>query len=166
MSIHKRTYKRKNGRVSTYYQAVVKARGLPSVSKQFERKIDAENWERQQRVKLKGEKPLHAESQTVTVKALCKRWLEEFAKTSLEWSSYQRYEGISRRYITPTFGTTKLSDLSAAMAETWVRGLVNRHRLAAKTANLCLGLLRKMLTDGVRWGLTSYNPIASVKPLR
>ena len=166
MSVQKRSYKRRDGGRSVYYRAVIKMNGLTPISKQFERKIDAENWEREQRVSLTADPRKQSFNLSMTLNELCDHWLENYAKNSLEWSSVHRYEGMLRHYIRPMFGTQRIMDLMPAAGEMWLYSLVRVKKLAAKTANSCLGLLRKSLNDAVRWRFVAYNPLQGVKPLR
>lgn len=166
MSVHKRSYQRKDGSKSLYYLAVVKAKGLQTVTKQFNRKIDAESWEREQRVKISGEPHSPKVSGAATVQELATKWFDLHASKSLEWSSQNRYEINWRRHIAPMFGTTRVMDLRPSLVEGWARGLVQKTGLSEKSANGCLMLLKKILSDSLRWQMISVNPIAGIKAMK
>ena len=164
MSIHKRTYKRKDGRTSVYYLAIAKRKGFRTASKQFDRKIDAEAWEREQRVLLKRDPSKSSLSVVPTVARLSDHWLESFARKRLEYSSVDKYDGIIRNYIVPRFGGIKLTELTPLEVEGWLDELRQAKRLSSKSINGCLVLLRKMLNDAVHWKWISHNPIQGVRP--
>ena len=163
MSIHKRTYRRKDGRESVYYLAVVKQKGLSPIAKQFERKVDAEKWEREKRVLLETSTTESFKDQTMTMSELSSYWVETFARKRLEWSSVEKYEGILKNYILPSFGTRRLMEISPAEAEKWLHELLSKHEMVSKTANGCLGLFKKMLNDALHWRMIPYNPVGPVR---
>ena len=166
MSIHKRTYKKANGTVSTYYLAIVKLRGLKPITKQFERKVDAEHWERSQRVQLASDSSESVQNAHMSFEELGKRWFETYALKSLEHSTNFRYDGIFRNYLIPAFGRTRLSEIQPLRVEHWLTSMTSgTDALSPKTANNMLGLLKKMLSDAVRWGFVKFNAIACVKAL-
>lgn len=166
MSVHKRIYKRKNASVSTYYLAVVKVKGRPTLTKQFERKIDAEAWEREQRVKSVNEPRQVAANAQMTLIELAAYWFETHVRHSLEWSTENRYEVNWRRHIEPVFGRMKLMDIRPAQVERWAKDLVSVKGLNEKSANGCLMLLKKLLSDGVRWEFIAHSPISGVKAMK
>jgi integrase len=147
--------------------AVIKSRGVKATTKQFERKIDAEAWEREGRVHL----GLVPQSQAqrppeMTVSELASHWLSHHAQKRLEGSSVHRYEGMLRRYLLPEFGAQRIAELSPVQVDSWLTRLASRDGLAAKTANSCLGLLRKMVNDAVHWRFLAHSPISAVRPLK
>ncbi len=153
--------------MSTYYLAVVKHRGIKPMTKQFERKLDAETWEREGRVRLGIEPQGKTEKAPVmTVGELATYWLDHYARRRLEGSSVHRYSGMLSRYLLPEFGGQKVSELCPAQVDTWLNRLATKDGLAAKTANGCLGLLRKMVNDAVHWRFLAHSPIAAVRPLK
>jgi integrase len=166
MSVHKRSYQRKDGSKSLYYLAVVKAKGLQTLTKQFDRKIDAETWEREQRVKITGEPQTTKATGAVTIAELAANWFDTHASKTLEWSSQNRYEINWRRHIEPVFGRTRAMDLGPSVVESWARGLVHETGLTEKSANGCLMLLKKILSDSLRWQLISVNPISGIRPMK
>ena len=166
MSIHKRSYKKANGTVSIYYLAIVKLRGLKPITKHFERKIDAEHWERTQRVQLAQDSSESVQNAQMSFEELGKRWFETYALKNLEHSTNFRYDGIFRNYLVPAFGKTRLSEIQPLRVEHWLTSITSGiDALSPKTANNMLGLLKKMLSDAVRWGFVKFNAIACVKAL-
>ena len=159
MSIHK--YKLKDG---IGWRAIVQVSPTKQVSKCFGRKLDAEEWEREQRQKAAGGAACSLNLR-LTVRELSQRWMTCAAAERREKSSNYRYEVCIRRQILPSLGGRRVVDLSHGEVDSWLQSLKGSQRLSTKTANLCLMILKKMLSDAVRWQLIRYSPIAAVKPL-
>jgi integrase len=102
----------------------------------------------------------------MTLKELGVYWFETFASRSLEWTTVNRYEVNWRRYIEPAYGHKRLLEIKPAAVESWVRSLNLDHGLCEKSANGCLMLLKKILSDAVRWQFISHNPIAGVRAMK
>lgn len=159
MSIHK--YARKGG---SGYRAVVQLGNGKSTSKKFQRKVDAESWEREQRLvrRAGGNRSLEM---TITVADLAERWLSGPCVDRRETSSNHRYEICVRRQIVPYLGKYRVANLSKGVAEEWLRWLRVEQELAIKTSNLCLFILRKILSDAVQGELIRHSPLVGVRPL-
>jgi integrase len=146
-------------KVSTGYRAVVQLSPSKQVAKCFERKIDAQAWEAEQKKCLR-------EGRTViipqTVAEFAAIWLVDI-QARRSFATYQRYEGVLRIYILPMFGKVKLSELDPFQAEQWQLKLARTLNL--KTVNGYVLVLQKLLNDAVRWRKLAFNPIASVRPL-
>lgn len=161
MSIHKYPLKGGFG-----YRAIVQISPTKQVSKKFKRKVDAETWAAAQRtLKATATDPVHL-GPALTVKAFADQWLESHAKLRLERSSFERYVSCLRLQILPAFGHLKLTDVRPQAVEQWLLKLRDQDGLSSKTCNGCLGLLRKILNDAVRWGHLVGNPLHGVARLR
>lgn len=159
MSIRKR--RRQKGWA---YTAIVPIGGSRILTKTFERKADAEDWEREQKRRQRNGE-LVAATSALTLRELAERWKETYAAVRLEPSSCNRYERQVRVHVLPSLGSTRLVDLRHDLIERWLSGLRSQG-LSPKTCNDCLGLLRKILNDAVAWGLLSANPVQRVRKLR
>jgi integrase len=161
MSVRQIKLKSGNG-----YKAVVTISPTKQISKNFKRKIDAESWEREQRRLLESGKISVTLNSRQTVSELAQYWMENYAKPVKSYSSVRRDIGILNNHILPYFGTTPLAKVSARMVELWLSSLRNQKGQSPKSCNNCLGLLRKMFNDAVRWQYILHNPVVCVMSLK
>ncbi len=161
MSIHK--YKLKDG---FGYKAVVQVSPTKQISKKFHRHYDAEVWEQEQKAKLRNDPMALINEKRMTIAELSDYWMEHYAKVHKEGSSVARDKQILKNQVLPFFGTKALSDLTPRVTELWLETLKQDRRLAPKTCNNCLTLIRKMLNDAVRWQFIRFNPISAVRPFK
>lgn len=150
--------KRKKG---TVYQAKYRSKG-EMLTKIFDRKVDAVAWLKDHHVRERTE----AETQIAlyrnkTIKWLCAYWLENYAAIYKQKSSYVRDEGLVRNQIVPHLGSYRIGEIRPRHVEEWLGKL--KAKLAPKTCNDALGLLKKVYNDSVRWEMAASNPIAAVK---
>ena len=89
-------------------------------------------------------------------------WLKD-VKGRRSFATHQRYEGVIRLYVLPTFGSIRMKDLNPYSAEQWQ--LEMAQMLHRKTVNTHFGVFQKCLNDAVRWRKLSFNPLASVQPM-
>ena len=110
----------------------------------------------------------------VTVDEVLERWLDV---AELEDTTRQRYEGLVRLYIRPTFGSRGVAKLDAELLERFYARLRRCKRLCAKPAadHECTPLsnssirqihfiLRAAVDRAVRWGYLSVNVVAMAEP--
>jgi integrase len=164
MSIRRRIYRNKDGTVSVYYLGSVRLSNGKELSKQFERKTDAQNWKADQ-TSQRNAGALSQSKQTMSFRELADYWLTNYAEKRKEGSSKIRDEIILKQQIFPFFGGKRLMDLNSADVEIWQQKMMLDQSLAPKTVNNCLGLFKKILNDAVRWRFLRYNPIGIVAPL-
>lgn len=162
MSIHKRT--RKNGHA---WLVVITDQHGKQYSKTFQRKYDAEQWEIQQKNKLKGttDRVELMRNSRKSLLELCSYWFENHSLKVKTNSSSRRDDQIIRNQIEPTIGSLSIEALRPKSIEKWFHEL-KESGLAPKTANNCLSLLCKILKDGVRWNWLEDNPAKDVKPFK
>ncbi|MBA2441115.1 MAG: site-specific integrase [Rubrobacter sp.] len=100
---------------------------------------------------------------TVTVEEYLERWLSDSVRDTVRQRTYEGYEHIVERHISPALGGVKLSKLTPAH----VRGLY-RDKLDAglspRTVRYVHTTLNKALSQAVADGLIPRNAAASVKP--
>lgn len=160
MSIHKIT------KVSgVRYKAVIHTSPVKQVCRVFERKLDAERWEQEQKLLLRTA-PDSMTKTDMTVAGLADYWLENYGRHHKAESSQVVDGQLLRNQILPELGSSQIATLRPRDIELWLNRLRGNQKLAPKTCNHSLGLLRKMLNDAVRWEFLRFNPIASVKPFR
>lgn len=153
--------KLKNGR----YQAIVQlpiAHGRQQIKKTFERKIDADRWEAQQRASLDGTSVVRNKA-PILKDFFQEAWVQE-ALLRVEESTKMRYSSYLELQILPTFGNMALDRITIRGIDQWLNDL-RAGGLSPKTINGALVVLKKVLSDAVRWGVLAYNPIKDVKAL-
>ncbi len=158
MSIRK--YKTKN---SSSWQAVITT-PQGQFTRCFSRKLDAQDFERETRFRLRFGEPVEPieKRPEMTVGSLFDEWCNRYAESRKTRSSVMTDIQIFRSHLEPEFGKAFLRDVTARQVES-VMSVWKRAGLAPKTINNILGLLKKVLTDAVRWGHLESNPIAWVK---
>ena len=110
----------------------------------------------------------------VTVDEVIERWLDV---AELQDTTRQRYEGLVRLYIRPTFGKRNVAKLDAELLERFYARLRRCKRLCAQPAqdHECKPLsnssirqihfiLRAAVDRAVRWGYLSVNVVAMAEP--
>ncbi len=156
MSIHKRVMKS-----GVRYLASILTPNRKQISKTFKRKIDAENWELEQKHVLQAA-PISVrqtilENSNTTLKQFCEHWLEHYAVKHKTQSSVKLDRQIIANQIVPVFGRLRLNELSQEAIEKWLNDLKEKSGLAPKTCNNCLHLFRKILNDACRWKYLERN---------
>lgn len=104
-----------------------------------------------------------AEWKPANIEDLMCYWLVTYANTYKAPASIRRDEGMVRHQILPYFGKLKISDIKTRDVELWLLELRDRLGLCEKSCNDALGLFRKVLNDGIRWGYVLDNPVARVR---
>ena len=105
----------------------------------------------------KGNDPSAAKSaarRALTVKELCKQFIEEYSKTRNKPRTVETYQGYINLHIIPELGKTKVPDLTRAD----VTALMRRMAGTPVTANRTLACIRKMFNMAEVWG---YRPDGS-----
>lgn len=130
-------------------------------SKGFAFKIDAERFEAERRLGIAGADA--AGNTPLTFGALAARWLAEHC--DIVKAPSQRL--LNRRdlelHVLPAWRERRLDSLTMGDGVT-LRAAVAKGR-SAKTVNNVMGLVKKILGDGARWGLLRENPLAHLRPL-
>lgn len=161
MSIQK--YKKKNG---FGYKAIVQLPTRKQVSKRFNRKIDAEKWEIEMTVAKSSGGITELTHASMTVSELGDYWFKQYSSQEKAASSSIRDACFIRNQFNPHFGHRRIADLTVLEIENWRNHLRYKDHLAPKTCNSALGLLKKMLTDAVRWRFLKHNIISSIRPFK
>lgn len=106
---------------------------------------------------------VHRPKKRAAFSGLAKRWLEARQPT-LKLSSYLDYESVCRVHLVPEFGHADVRTITTERIELFRARLASDK--APKTVNNILGVLRKLLDDGRRWGYLDENPAADIRKLR
>jgi len=127
--------------------------------KVFDRRVDAERYlTTVESAKLVGSYVDPALAR-LTVGEWTERWLA--GQAHLKASTLERYAGIVRRHVTPTWGRVRLADVSHAEVQRWVTRLAAQHEPA--TARKIHRVLSLILDLAVRDGRLARNPAANIR---
>ena len=100
-----------------------------------------------------------------TVAQFMQRWLDTYAATNTRLRTQEGYKGNIRRYIIPAIGHVSLQGLTARHVQRMYSDLLNRG-LSATTVLHVHRLLRKSISDAVKWGLLTRNVADAATPPR
>ena len=150
MAIKIRTYKKVANTQSKTYIAIVNLKNGKQISKTFKSHREAKSWEKEARLAVKSGNAKDFENGSMRFKELAEYWFENHAKIYKSPSAIRRDEQLLRNQILPKFAKRRIDSIQATEVTEWIKSLVNENKLAPKTANLCLGLLRKILSDAVK----------------
>ncbi|HEV2282524.1 MAG TPA: tyrosine-type recombinase/integrase [bacterium] len=81
-------------------------------------------------------------------------------------STAKRYRELLAHQLRPVFGDRLLSEITVAAVEAFVAEAVQSGRLAPKTVNHALALLKQLLTTAADWGYLAASPLSKVRKLR
>ena len=160
MSIHK--IENSGG---TAYQVMLRI-GRKQIGRRFERKLDAVAWEQEQLTIGRDGSVSKPENLAMTVLEMANYWFENYALLHKEPSSCARDRAIIRTHIAPYLGNRRAADIESLEIERWLAILRNEVGLAPKSCNDCLGLLRKIFADALRWRFVRDNPVLGIRPFR
>jgi integrase len=114
----------------------------------------------------------YVEPSRMSVGDYLKRWLEDYARTNVAPKTYERYEEIVMKHLSPTLGHIQLSKLQPLQIQSYYsEALVSGRRngkggLSPQTVLHHHRVLREALQQGVRWLLLARNPADAVEPPR
>jgi site-specific recombinase XerD len=99
----------------------------------------------------------------LTFALFAREWLETYpAASGLKRSTARGYHGILERHLIPAFGGLKLDAISVSHVERYV-ALKRRSGCGARTVNLHLNLLHKLLRTALRRQLVRTNVVSAVE---
>lgn len=96
-------------------------------------------------------------------------WLPAI-RASVRPSTFDSYEMTVRKHVAPAIGGTKLQAVTPAKLNAFYADLLSKGRadgkggLSPKSVRNCHVIVRKALSDAVRWNLISRNPAAFAEP--
>jgi integrase len=92
-----------------------------------------------------------------------REWMTTYAKSHVRASTEATYRWLLETHLLPEFGTQALTTITPAMIHAYVAGKIER--LAPKTVNHTLALLREILEAAVEWGRVPSNPARRLRRL-
>jgi len=121
----------------------------------------------------KVDRDRYVDRNDLTVRAYLEtEWLPAVAPPNLRQSTWSSYSGELRRHVFPTLGSAQLqnlrpSHLNRLYAELLASGRRDgRGGLSPRTVRYIHTVIRKALSDAVRWGLLERNPADLADPPR
>lgn len=100
-----------------------------------------------------------------TVAEFMRNWLTTYVATNTKPSTQRGYEGNTRRYIIPAFGSVHLQNLQPQHIQKLYSSMLERG-LSAQTTLLTHTVLREALSHAVKWDLLVRNPADAATPPR
>ena len=100
----------------------------------------------------------------ITLETLLTEYLAT-VQPRLRPKTYASYALLSRSYVVPTLGKTRLADLDARKIESWMRSLL-AESLSPHTVGLSRALLRRAVEQAVRWDWVPRNVVDLTSPPR
>jgi integrase len=91
------------------------------------------------------------------------RWLTDYARLNLSPRTFEGYDHIISRYISPSLGSSTLVNLKPEHLQRFYSDEMNAG-LSAQTVRHHHMVLHKALDNAVEWGLVSRNVADAVKP--
>ena len=112
-----------------------------------------------------GKFPIIARRTRVTFAAFAEEW-ESKHLVLVRASSGKRYRELLKHQLLPAFGDRALTAITPSAVQAFVAEAVPPGRLAPKTVNCALALLKQMLTAAADWGYLAASPLGKVRKAR
>jgi integrase len=112
-----------------------------------------------------GRYPILARPSRVNFAAFAENW-ETKHLVRVRASTAKRYRELLRNQILPVFGERSLSTVTAENVDAFIADAIKAGRLAPKTVNHALALVKQMLATAVEWGYIASTPVGKVRKLR
>jgi integrase len=113
-------------------------------------------------LRQKAEQGIDLDADKLTVQQFLERWLEDVVKHRNKPRTHQSYTYIVNIHITPALGKIPLTALKPNKVQVLINELVAR-KLAARTIRYVRAVLRRALTQAMRWRYVSFNAAALVE---
>jgi integrase len=163
MSVHKRTWKNRDGSKGEAWIVAYTDQGGTRRTKNFERKREANAFHATVSVDLR--KGIHVpDSQSVTVAEAARIWLDACEGRGLERATLAPYRQHVDLHIIPLIGAVKLSTLSAPMVRTFEDRL-RKDRSPAMVRKVRVSL-SSILTEAMERGLVAQNIMRGLRHRR
>jgi integrase len=97
-----------------------------------------------------------------TLSQYIKHWLKAAARPRVSIRTADGYEALLQRYVLPTLGLKKLSDIKALDIQAIYAGMLER-KLSAQIVRHTHSALHNALKQAVKWGMLARNPAELVE---
>jgi integrase len=102
------------------------------------------------------------EGAKITLTEYLDRWLDAAVKPRVREKTYQDYEGMLRRYVRPSLGTTVLAALRPLDLQVTYQQMIERG-LSARTIRYAHVVLKSAMRQALHWRLLLENPAEGLK---
>lgn len=141
------------------YRARIYYRGRYVASRTFQRKRDAQEWERRQTDSLRSGVWSDPAAGDRPVGEWCQIWLD--AQPVRQPATVRKIRGVIAKQIAGTFGRRPLVSVRPSEVQAWAADLSRTQSVA--TARHSLGVLRRVFDYAVRDGAIQRNPAAGIR---
>jgi integrase len=141
------------------YRARIYYRGRYVASRTFQRKRDAQEWERRQTDSLRSGVWSDPAAGDRPVGEWCQIWLD--AQPLRQPATTRKIRGVIAKQIAGTFGRRPLVSVRPSEVQAWAADLSRAQSVA--TARHSLGVLRRVFDYAVRDGAIQRNPAAGIR---
>ena len=141
----------------TVYRARVRLQGNPVASRCFDRRIDAEKYEAQAKLRTG-----FSINDKIKFKDFAEKFVEICAKPDLAASSVQRYESVIKKYFNPYFGNVPLKDIGKVSLHEFKAEIMDLN-FEQSTKYFIISALKTMFKRAVEQDFLERNPAASLK---
>jgi integrase len=141
------------------YRARIYYRGRYVASRTFQRKRDAQEWERRQTDGLRSGVWSDPAAADRPVGEWCRIWLD--AQPARQPATVRKIRGVIATQIAGTFGRRPLVSVRPSEVQAWAAELSRTQSVA--TARHALGVLRRVFDYAVRDGAIQRNPAAGIR---
>lgn len=111
---------------------------------------------RAKETELKRDKGQNVASSTTKLTEYLDKWLEHKAKGSLAANTLEQYTEITKRYLKPLIGQTRLRDLTSMVIQAAYDDIGSR--VSARTVRYTHAVLSSALKQAVKWRILADNP--------
>lgn len=141
------------------YRARIYYRGRYVASRTFQRKRDAQEWERRQVESLRSGVWSDPAAGDRPVREWCEIWLN--AQPVRQPATVRKIRGVIAKQIADTFGRRPLVSVRPSEVQAWAAELSRAQSVA--TARHALGVLRQVFDYALRDGVIQRNPAAGIR---
>lgn len=94
------------------------------------------------------------------------KWMRDYAWKAVKPSTWETYRVLIDRRLKPVFGNSGLLEVTSETIDAFLTSLLRDKKLAPKTVNNTLILLKTMLKSAKRWKYLRENPAEEIRRLK
>jgi hypothetical protein len=113
-----------------------------------------------------GKYPILRRRSRMRFAEFAEEWLQNHAKARVRASTWSTYHWLSASHLNPAFGFRFLATLTHKDISDYIAEKIQTGKIAPRTVNHSLVLLKAMLEAAVDWGYLPHNPARKVRKLK
>ncbi len=129
------------------------------VTKCFQRKVDADQWEAKMRVE--NSDPTFVRKEPIRFSELCLQFLK-YQKGELQTSTYQKYEGHLKKYLLPVFGNCLVEQITKIDVMNFKTEILELE-LSHAVKHQVFSLLKTIFRRSMEWDLIARDPVQAIR---